>query len=247
MGRRLRVDYSNDGGAGDSAPAGYTAPPPQPYQHSQQPSADGMQQQSQQQLPPLPPGADLPPNLTCPDAISQTLSTLPAPQLLDIISQMKGLVTSDPGKATELLRQAPQLSYAIFQSLLLLGLVDTTVLASVVPQAQQPAPPPQPTQQYLPVQQQQPHQQQPMHPQYPPHLQHMAPAAVHTPPPQMQHYQPAPQPIQPPAQAAPDQGALIAQIINMTQQQIDGMPPTERMQLMTLRQQLRMQGYPVAA
>jgi hypothetical protein len=82
--------------------------------------------QNNSSLPPLPIGADLPPGLSCPDAISRTLNTLPPAQLLDILSQMKTLTTTDPAKATELLRQAPQLSYAIFQALLLMGLVTTT-------------------------------------------------------------------------------------------------------------------------
>lgn len=143
MGRELRVDFSHVGGKDDAAPAGYIAQmpqPPQPLNGHSQPAAPGTGS-----LPPLPPGVDLQPGLTCPDAISKTLSTLPAPQLLDILSQMKGLVMGDPAKATELLKQAPQLSYAIFQALLLMGLVDTTVLASVVEQASQSSqPPPQP-------------------------------------------------------------------------------------------------------
>ncbi|KAF2088540.1 hypothetical protein K490DRAFT_15375, partial [Saccharata proteae CBS 121410] len=126
MGRKLRVDYSNENGAGDKPPANYTAPPPPMNGQGQ----DMMSQSSA--LPPLPAGADLPPDLTCPDAISKTLHTLPPPQLLDLISQMKGLVLSDPNRATELMRQAPQLAFAIFQALLLLGLIDQSLLTSVV-------------------------------------------------------------------------------------------------------------------
>jgi len=214
MGRRLRVDYSNDGGAGDSAPSGYSAQPTQPPN-----GQDFAPQMQPGGLPPLPPGVDLPPNLTCPDAISRTLSTLPAPQLLDILSQMKGLVMSDPAKATELLRQAPQLSYALFQSLLLLGLVDTSVLAQVVDHAQ--APPQQP-----------PLSQQQFQPQFQPQLQQMP---VPTAPIYNQLYQapPAPQP-----QGGPDQAALVRSILAMTQQQIDAMPPQARDQILAVRQQL---------
>lgn len=249
MGRRLRVDYSNDGGAGDHAPAGYSGQQGG-AQHQQQPSMDGSQLQAQaHQLPPLPAGTDLPAGLTCPDAISQTLSTLPPPQLLDILSQMKGLVSSDPIKATELLRQAPQLSYAIFQALLLLGLVDTSVLATVVDSAQQQQQPQltqlQQPQQYAQQQYiapQQPQQQFP--PQLPPHMQHLAQSHVPTPPPVQQYQAPQPPPQQQPqVQALPDQAALIAQILSMSQQQIDAMPPAERNQIMQVRQQLRMQGY----
>ena len=125
------------GGKDDGAPSGYNAQHP-----AQNPPPNGYQPPVPGGLPPLPPGIDLQPNITCPDAISKTLATLPAPQLLDILSQMKGLVMGDPAKATELLKQAPQLAYAIFQALLLMGLVDTSVLGSVVEQASHPAQPP---------------------------------------------------------------------------------------------------------
>jgi cleavage stimulation factor subunit 2 len=132
MGRKLRVDWSNDNGAGDNAPPGHV-PAAMPPAHSAQPTnGQAPEPAPSSALGPLPPGADLPPNLTCPDAISRTLSTLPPDQLMDILSQMKGLVMTDPLKATELLRQAPQLAYAIFQSLLLLDLVNPQMLGALV-------------------------------------------------------------------------------------------------------------------
>ncbi|KAF2101558.1 RNA-binding domain-containing protein, partial [Rhizodiscina lignyota] len=128
MGRKLRVDWSNDGGSNESS--GQNAPSNHPAVNGQ----DAPQVQQSSALPPLPPGADLPPNISCPDAISRTLRALPPPQLLDILSQMKGLVMSNPAQAIELFRQAPQISYAMFQSLLLLGLVETSVLHSILQQ-----------------------------------------------------------------------------------------------------------------
>ncbi|KAI9733935.1 MAG: hypothetical protein M1834_002590 [Cirrosporium novae-zelandiae] len=227
MGRRLRVDYSHEGGDDDGPSGGYGG------QQSQ--AQNGAVSQQLGGLPPLPPGTDLPPNLTCPDAISRTLSTLPAAQLLDILQQMKALVISDPAKANELLKQAPQLSYAIFQALLLMNLVDTSVLSSVVEQAAQPQAAPQiaPTTSIPPYQ---PPQSQPQYPHYPqfntPH--------VPTPPMQAPAY-PTPPMQQPPA-AVPNQQELLKQVLQMTQQQIDALPPNERTQIMTLRQQLMAQG-----
>ena len=169
-GRELRVDFSK---RSDTEPGGDMGPSamnysqiPGPTQQASQPGTNG--------IGPLPPGVEVPAGLTCHDAISQTLSTLPPPQLLDILSQMKNLVTGDPGKATELLRQAPQLSYAIFQALLLMGLVDSSTMASVVQQAAAgggvPAPPnampEMPAQ--LPVAQHQMGYAQPMHSNTPP-------------------------------------------------------------------------------
>ena len=88
---------------------------------------------------------------------------------------MKALVTQDPLKATELLRQAPQLSYAIFQALLLMDLVDTGVLTQVIEGVSAAAPPPPP----------------------PPPM--PAPVAA----PEQQYYQPAPMPTAQPQPLVP--------------------------------------------
>ncbi|PKX99726.1 RNA-binding domain-containing protein [Aspergillus campestris IBT 28561] len=129
MGRKIRVDWPHNNEK-DSLQG--------------QDGQSGAQQQSAP-LPPLPPGVELPPHLDCPNAISQTLSSLAPNQLLDVLSQMKSLSMADPVRAAELLRQAPQLSYAMFQAMLLMNLVDYSTLGSVVEQAAQPAaaaPPP---------------------------------------------------------------------------------------------------------
>jgi len=241
MGRELRVDFSHVGGKDDAAPAGYNSqqPPPQPP-NGYQPPVPGA-------LPPLPPGIDLQPGVTCPDAISKTLSTLPPQQLLDILSQMKGLVMGDPAKATELLKQAPQLSYAIFQALLLMNLVDTSVLGSVVEQAQQqsvqPPPqqapiPPRPTPVYQPPPPPPPPPQQPSYPQY-----QQMPGPMHAPTPPV-HHQPyqQPPPMQQPPQQVPQpnqEEQLLKQVMAMSQQQVDQLQPADREQIMKLRQQLR--------
>ena len=228
MGRELRVDFSHVGGKDDGSTSGFSAP--------QNPPTNGYQPPVPGSLPPLPPGTELQPNITCPDAISKTLSTLPAPQLLDILSQMKGLVMGDPAKATELLKQAPQLAYAIFQALLLMGLVDTSVLGSVVEQASHPA---QPSATPVPPRQApsyQPPVQQP-YPQYPPISGQMH---VPTPPVHNQLYQPPPvTPLPPQQQQPPNQEELLQQILNMPQHQIDQLAPADRAQIMAVRQQLR--------
>ena len=268
MGRKIKVDWSKDNGAGDHAP-------PDHVQNHAQPAYPPMNMNGQPPAPaqapqpgtlgPLPPGADLPPNLTCPDAISRTLSTLPAPQLLDILSQMKGLVMTDPAKATELLRQAPQLAYAIFQSLLLLELVDGSILGSLIENS---AVAPTPVAQPPPMQQ----QQQPAHvarppmnyPGYPPQVPTPQPQA-HMPqpyaqPPQQHQPQPyaqppkaPPQPYaqppqaqpQPPAQAPPmDQQAMYAQVMALTPDQIAQLAPEQQQQILQLRQFLMAGGRP---
>ena len=196
--------------------------------------------QNNSSLPPLPIGADLPPGLSCPDAISRTLNTLPPAQLLDILSQMKTLTTTDPAKATELLRQAPQLSYAIFQALLLMGLVSTDALSSVVSEsAAQPSSIPQTQQQNYGAQQ----GGGAYPPGYPPPPQHMSGQLgmpMGTPPVQGhgQYPPPPPQRAAPPQQAqqvVPDNDALMQQVLTLPQEVIDSLPPADRAQLMALR------------
>lgn len=223
MGRKLRVDWSNDNGSGDNSLPNQNVPPPM---NGQLPET--AQAQPSSTLGPLPPGVDLPPNLTCPDAISRTLSTLPAPQLLDILSQMKGLVMTDPAKATELLRQAPQLAYAIFQSLLLLNLVDPSMLGALVETAPAaPAPPVQAPPQPQPTPIARPTTNYPMPTVYPPQV-------VPTPPQPQPYAQPPPQ-AQPPAL---NNEALYAQVMALQPEHIAQLPPDQRNQIMQIRQMI---------
>ncbi|KAL9108591.1 MAG: hypothetical protein Q9227_006677 [Pyrenula ochraceoflavens] len=200
QGRKIRVDYPHNNEK-DAVP--------QDYQATGQDGAAGQPPA----LPPLPAGTDLPPNLKCSDAISKTLNTLPPSQLLDVLTQMKSLVATDPARATELLKQAPQLSYAIFQALILMNLVDPKVLGQVVEQNARPSAqnlqPPQPF-------------------GYPPN-----PPPVPTPQPQ---FPPQPQPVAAPPQATPlSQDEMIRQVLQLDQATIDTFPPAERQQIMNLR------------
>ncbi|PHH72680.1 hypothetical protein CDD80_4385 [Ophiocordyceps camponoti-rufipedis] len=127
MGRKLRVDFSNDQKGGDDDNGAH-----QPSSTLNPHASNGAGMLSQTtSLPPLPAGKEIPPGLTCTDAISRTLNTLPPPQLLDILGQMKTLASSDPQRATELLQQAPQLAYAVFQALLVMGLVSPEAIQAV--------------------------------------------------------------------------------------------------------------------
>jgi cleavage stimulation factor subunit 2 len=195
MGRKLRVDFSHEGNAPDDVDTA---------SYSQQP---------QQNQTTLPSGTDMPEGISAPDAISTTLKALPVPQLLEILQQMKTLVNQDPVKATDLLRQAPQLSYAIFQALLLMNLVDTTVLTQVIETSGGTAPPPQPVQQQPPVQQQQPPQQY-----------YQPPAGTPTPP------VPAPA-------VDPQRAQLMQSVLHLTPEQIASFPPEQQQQILFLKQQ----------
>ncbi|KAK4129555.1 hypothetical protein N657DRAFT_640204 [Parathielavia appendiculata] len=231
MGRKLRVDFSNetvsdddnrdrDGAAGASIvnyanpPAttngGSTTAPPNPALSTF--GGSGL-------LPPLPQGKDLPPGVTCTDAISRTLNTLPPAQLLDILQQMKTLATNDPARATELLTQAPQLSYAIFQALLIMGLVSPDAINSVLenPGAGAAFPPPAPT----------------TYTGTPPVAGGYAPPVAAGPPVAASVIPAAATP--PAAVGGQDPEALMRAVMELPQETIDQLPDAERQQIMALR------------
>ena len=210
QGRKIRVDWphNNEKNAAPSSP--------------EAPAGDTINGQQSSTLPLLPPGVDLPPNLRCADVISQTLNTLPPAQLLDVLAQMKSLAMSDPAKATELLKAAPQLAYAIFQALILMNLVDSKVLASVVEQTARPNPPAAPPpQSYTP-------QYGGFAPPPPPNQHMVAPPQQYT----------APPPVAQPPPAQMSQEEMLRQVLAMDQRTIDSLPPTERMQIIQLRKQM---------
>ena len=229
MGRKLRVDFSHEGNAQDMEAGEMFGPGGMNGGGGSAPQG-GSSGQAPSSLPPLPPGVDVPPNSQAPEVISQTLKTLPTAQLLDILSQMKQLAITDPMKAAELLRQAPQLSYALLQALLLMNLVDTKVLSQIIDTTStQPAPAP-----VVPP---------PVHA-----VQAPVPAYVYpnpTPTPQPGYQQPPPpQPQAPPQQQAqPDQRAeLIRQVMQLTPEQISALPPEQQAQIMMLKHQLMAAG-----
>lgn len=239
MGRKLRVDFSNEGGGDDDS--GNTHVSRRLALHCTL-MADADKQGSSggnyasngtgsslsnppSSLPPLPPGKELPPGVTCTDAISRTLNTLPPSQLLDILAQMKTLATNEPQRAIELLQQAPQLTYAIFQALLLMGLVQPDAVQSVI----EPSAPPPTLPQVPPAGYGAPA------PGYPPPVNNTPPVAggPYTQPPVQPVAQPYAAP--PPAAAGQDADQLLQQVLMLPQEMIDQLPEVERAQIMALR------------
>ncbi|GAA5886008.1 hypothetical protein JCM5296_007061 [Sporobolomyces johnsonii] len=90
---------------------------------------------------PLPTGVTLEPGKSATDKISETIGTMAPGQLLDIMSQMKALVIASPYEARALLTANPQLSYALFQAMLCMGIVDPALLQKAFPGAYPAAPP----------------------------------------------------------------------------------------------------------
>jgi len=130
---------------------------------------------------------------------------------------MKTLATTDPARATELLSQAPQLAYAIFQALLLMGLVSPEAINSVLEAGG--VPPPVPPQ---------------SNPTYPGYL-----GTTNTPPVAVPSgYAPPPAiPAAAPSLAAGGQNpeALLQAVMALPQETIDMLPEAERAQVLALR------------
>ncbi|KAG0057464.1 hypothetical protein BGZ83_010032 [Gryganskiella cystojenkinii] len=87
--------------------------------------------------PPVPPGAGA---VSSADAISAVLATMTPQNVFDIISSMKILAANEPDRATGLLAANPQLSYALFQAMLMMNMVDPMSLQRMFPPAAGAAP-----------------------------------------------------------------------------------------------------------
>jgi cleavage stimulation factor subunit 2 len=219
QGRKLKVDFSHEGNAAElenlereqQGLGGLNGGASEPLSTGAPVGHGG--------LPPLPPGVPVPPGSTALEAISRTMSTLPPTQLHDILVQMKQLVATDSNRAIELLRQAPQLSYAVFQALLQMNLVDTSIIAQVIEPGGAAAAPPPPPPQPIPT---------------------PIPAQVVTPNP---YYAPPVPPIPVPTPPVPQQepmdaqkAALIQQVMSLTPEQIANLPPDQQQIILALRQ-----------
>ena len=156
------------------------------------------------------------------DLLTKRVADLTPTQLYEIMSQMKQMTESDPAQARTLLIQNPQLSLALFQAQLVLGMVKPPAGA---PAASAPAAPPMQA----------------------PHVvgQQAARArAVPPPPPPVRQVVPPP-PAPPVAQAQPvldQQQALLRQVLAMSPDQIAVLPPDQRAQVEYLRQLAAQQG-----
>ncbi|KAH9077967.1 hypothetical protein EDB83DRAFT_2637308 [Lactarius deliciosus] len=208
----------------------------------------------------LPQGVPVPPGVSALDMISQTLATMNPAQLVEVLAQFKAFVITHPDQARALLVAHPQLAYALFQALLLNKI---RMLAATNPghpvSAPAPTPAPAPAPHLAPAPSTIPQLTQTgMHPPYhgapppqippsfyPPQIPvHPSPAP---PPQQQQHmsYYGVPQFPPPPAAPAaaidsidPSQKAMLLQVLRLTQEQINQLPPAERDAILALRSQL---------
>ncbi|KAI8599662.1 hypothetical protein EDD21DRAFT_379191 [Dissophora ornata] len=169
--------------------------------------------------------------LSSADAISGVLATMTPQNVYDIIASMKVLAVNEPEKATALLGANPQLSYAIFQALIMMNLIDQNALQRMFPKAA-------PTSGGLnPVMQ--PSSQLPPHVPTPPHMTPPLPF----PPPVFPGIQQLPQQPNAPLQAPPpvpqpsfeQQQQLLAQVMALSPADIASLPEEQRANIIKLR------------
>ncbi|KAF9132642.1 hypothetical protein BGW39_011669 [Mortierella sp. 14UC] len=204
-------------------------PPPQP------PMAGG---------PPAPPTASKAPGISSADAISAVLATMTPQNVFDLISSMKVLGASEPERAKAVLNDNPQLSYALFQALLMMNLVEPSSLQRMFGPATAAAPnmPTPPQQHMAPVPLQHPGMAPPLQP---PHLQQQQQQQQQPPQFAPQGYPGMPQPQQT-LQAQPlqaptsieQQKALIDQVLALTPADIASLPEDQRANIIQFREQL---------
>eukprot|EP00741_Cyanophora_paradoxa_P016165 tig00000042_g15605.t1 len=172
------------------------------------------------------------------DLIAQQLSNMSSHQMYDIMVQMKGLVVQHQEQMRQILVNTPQLAHALLQMQAMLGMLKPvgagtlgvqTPAAPVVPAAA-PVPMAMPPQAVAPGFPAQPFPPQPQ-PAFP-----MAPQPAPGFAPSVPGFAP---PAAGPGVAPVMQEQLLQQVLNLTPQQIEMLPPMQRDQVRMLQQQYR--------
>ncbi|ORY48157.1 hypothetical protein BCR33DRAFT_753303 [Rhizoclosmatium globosum] len=147
------------------------------------------------------------------DAINKALETIPSQQLLEAMAQLKLLALNAPDQVRTILSSNPQLTYAIFQAMIAMNVIDQSVLLKMGQTVAAP-------------------------PTVAPMVQNTGVAAFAPvqPVPVM-----APPPVAIPAAAGivdPEQQKLLMQVLSMTPEQIQALPLDQRAGVIQLRAQL---------
>eukprot|EP01128_Nolandella_sp_AFSM9_P002053 TRINITY_DN12447_c0_g1_i1.p1 TRINITY_DN12447_c0_g1~~TRINITY_DN12447_c0_g1_i1.p1 ORF type:complete len:276 (+),score=62.84 TRINITY_DN12447_c0_g1_i1:29-829(+) len=147
------------------------------------------------------------------------LDQMSTSQLYEVMVQLKGLMQQNPAQVRTLLQEKPQFTYALLQAQVLLGMVSPDVVDQfTVAQTNGPNTAQSSHPQQRDLRQQQQHQQQQQQ--------------QHAPPPQQQQM---PGGVAAANQNAVQQAAILQQVMALTMEQINRLPPAERQQVMTIR------------
>ncbi|KAI8900037.1 hypothetical protein BC833DRAFT_583420 [Globomyces pollinis-pini] len=216
-GRQLRVDYAELDKEVDSLP----------QRHGQDYKPQPRQTPVVQ--PPPPPAASIYPPST--ETIPKIVQSIPPRELADVLSHLKMMTQSNAEQTRALLMQQPQLSFAIFQALLSMNLIDPYTAQRIL-QLQQPMQQPQAAV-YPPA-------AYPQHAGYPPTA-YPAPAVpvpVAAPAVGANAYPPAQSVGPDAAHLQEQQRQLVMQIMSLTPEQISQLPADQQQQVLLLRAQV---------
>ncbi|KAG0165826.1 hypothetical protein DFQ28_007424 [Apophysomyces sp. BC1034] len=249
-GRQLRVDYAamdpqleNQRQSHKHQHQHQHQHPPQQqhqqHQHQQQPRQHAMPPPLMQQPPgmlnkPPPPAAPV----SSVDEISKVLASMNSQELFTLMSQMKQMSFERPQFTREFLTSNPQVAYALFQAMVMMNIVDPNIITRMMSGAPAtPAPTPvvnvppvapvAPIAPVAPVAQQFPVQQPQIPPQRPPMMANPVPPVT----------APAPEAT---VDAKEHQKALLMQVLQLTDEQINELHPQHRDQIRQLKAQLVM-------
>ncbi|KAK9680576.1 hypothetical protein K7432_015887 [Basidiobolus ranarum] len=174
---------------------------------------------------------------TSTESVSNAISSMNTNQLAELMVQMKAIAQQSPEQARSVLTTNPQLAYGIFQAMLTMNLVDHKILQRLLNRS--------------------PNQTQAINTP-------VAPASNYSGPPESVPNVPLPTPMAqsiPPAPSAPissvdnigatappamndslqeQQRVLLMQLLSLTPQQIDSLPPDQRQHILQLKAQIMM-------
>ncbi|KAI8337855.1 hypothetical protein BD560DRAFT_377836 [Blakeslea trispora] len=269
-GRQLRVDYAamddnqgarpnHQGGGGynqnrggnhhaQSQPPVQSAPPPPPVmapQQNIQPNLPTQPPPAQTHLTAVPSG-----NLSSVDEISKVLASMNSQDLFTLMSQMKQMSFERSDFTREFLTTNPQVAYALFQAMIMMNIVDPNIItrimttAAAAPTGTAPVAPPVPPVAMTPPVVAPMMQPQPIRQQQQQQINSTPPIAHQMPPPPMAVPPQMPlsnTPLPPQEDETEQQKALLMKVLQLTDDQINALPPQTRDQIRQLKNQLTMQ------
>ena len=176
-------------------------------------------------------GAPVPPE-NAPEAITRAVASLPPEQMYELMKQIKWCIQHNPQEARQLLLNNPQLAYALLQAQVVMRIVDLDTAQSLLhrnPRAPPLQPPPPREDRYGRG--------------HPGGRDWHPPPAPGPPQGGPRHQAPPPRSQFPPRSSSSHDGeqekaALLMQVLSLTDEQIQLLPPDQRNNILRLKEQL---------
>lgn len=184
-------------------------------------------------------GNPVPPE-AAPEAITKAVASLPPEQMYELMKQMKWCIQHNPQEARQLLLHNPQLAYALLQAQVVMRIVDLDTAQNLLHRGNPRGPLLQAPPHSAPV-------RPPDDSHYRPPLErdwyHGPPGGPHPPRgPRPHHDTPPPHYFGPPSDDMShedhEKAALLMQVLSLTDEQIQMLPPDQRNNILRLKEQL---------